>query len=163
VQIANAAAAGAARLLLDLTRPEPLMPPSSSGDEQAAREGAMKTPINIEKMAKDNKAFRNVVDTGKYGQLVLISLRKGEDLGDELHPTVDELYFVVEGEGEIKIDGKPFPFKEDALMLVPAGTRHDVINTGKEDMKLFAMFTSPLYPANELIETREKAFIGGKH
>ena len=122
----------------------------------------MKTPINIKKMAKDNTAFRRVVDTGKFGQLVLISLRKGEDLGDELHPTTDELYYVIEGKGEIKLDGKPFPLEEHAAMVVPAGTRHDIINIGKEDLKLFALYTSPLHPENELIETREKAFISGK-
>ena len=122
----------------------------------------MKTPIDLKKMAKENKAFRRVVDTGKYGQLVLISLRKGEDLGDEMHPITDELYYVVEGKGEIKLDGKPLPLEEHAMMLVPAGTRHDIINIGKEDLKLFAFFTTPLLPLNELIETREKAFATSK-
>ena len=123
----------------------------------------MKTPIDLKKMAKENKAFRRVVDTGKFGQLVLISLRKGEDLGDEMHPATDELYYVVEGKAEIRLDGKPYPFEEHSSMLVPAGTRHDVINIGKEDLKLFALFTSPLYPQNEWIETREKALATGKH
>ena len=49
----------------------------------------MKTPINIKKLAKESNAFRNVMDTGKFGQLVLISLRKGESLGDEIHPATD--------------------------------------------------------------------------
>ena len=123
----------------------------------------MKTPIDLKKMAKENKAFRRVVDTGKFGQLVLISLRKGEDLGDELHPTTDELYYVVEGKGEIKLDGKPYPFEEHATMLVPAGMRHDVINIGKEDLKLFAMYTTPIHPMNEIFETREKALALGQH
>jgi mannose-6-phosphate isomerase-like protein (cupin superfamily) len=123
----------------------------------------MKAPMNLKRMAKDNKAFRNVMDTGKYGQLVLISLRKGEDLGDEIHPTTDELYYVIEGEGEIRLDGKAYAFGEHAVMLVPAGMRHDVVNTGKEDLKLFAMFTSPLYPAGEMMMTREKALAAGKH
>jgi len=118
----------------------------------------MKSPIDIKKMAKENKAFRRVLDTGKFGQLALISLRKGEDLGDEMHPMVDELYYVVDGEGEIKIDGKIHPIEEHTLMLVPAGTKHDVINTGKDDLKLFAMFTSPIHPENETIVSREKAF-----
>jgi len=123
----------------------------------------MKSPIGLKKMAKDNRAFRRVADTGKFGQLVLISLRKGEDLGDEVHPGTDELYYVVEGKGEIKLDGKPFPFPEHAAMVVPAGVRHDVINTGKEDLKLFALYTSPVHPENELIETREKSLASGKH
>ena len=118
----------------------------------------MRSPIDIKKMAKENDLFRRVVDTGKFGQLVLISLRKGENLGDEMHPKVDELYYVVDGRGEIKIDGKPYPFEEHAVMLVPAGAKHDIINTGKDDLKLFAMFTSPLHPENEIIPTREKAF-----
>jgi len=122
----------------------------------------MKAPINIKKMAKDNKAFRHVMDTGKYGQMVLISLHKGEDLGDEMHPNTDELYYVIDGEGEIRLDGKPYPFNEHVAMLVPAGVRHDIVNTGKDDLKLFAFFTSPLHPENEVIMTREKAFIGGK-
>ena len=123
----------------------------------------MKTPIDLKKMTKENMAFRRVVDTGKYGQLVLISIRKGEDLGDEMHPTTDELYYVIEGKGEIKLDGKAYPFEEHASMLVPAGTRHDVINIGKEDLKLFALYTSPLLPLDEWVETREKALALGKH
>jgi mannose-6-phosphate isomerase-like protein (cupin superfamily) len=122
----------------------------------------MKAPIDIKKMAKENKAFRRVVDTGKFGQLVLISLRKGEDLGDEVHPTVDELYYVVDGKGEIKIDGKLYPFEEHAVMFVPAGARHDIVNSGNDELKLFAMFTSPVHPENELIPTREKAFANVK-
>jgi len=118
----------------------------------------MKNPIDIKKMAKENKAFRKVLDTGKYGQLALISLVKGEDLGDEMHPTVDELYYVVDGEGEIKLNGKTFPFAEHELMIVPAGTRHDILNTGGKDLKLFAMFTTPIHPEGETIPTREKAF-----
>ena len=123
----------------------------------------MKAPINLKRMAKDNKAFRHVIDTGKYGQMVLISLRKGEDLGDEIHSTTDELYYVIEGEGEIRIDGKPYPFNEHSAMLVPAGMRHDVFNTGKDDLKLFAMFTSPLYKPDEVIMSREKTLAFGKH
>ena len=118
----------------------------------------MRSPIDIKKMAKENNSFWRVVDTGKFGQLVLISLRKGEDLGDEMHPKVDELYYVVDGEGEIRIDGKSYPFEEHGVMLVPAGAKHDIINTGKDDLKLFAMFTSPLHPENEIIPTRAKAF-----
>src|SRR6185436_2053017 len=111
----------------------------------------MKTPIDLKKMAKENTAFRRVLDTGKFGQLVLISLRKGEDLGDEIHPTLDELYYVVEGKGEIKLDGKAFPFEEHASMLIPAGMRHDIVNIGKDDLKLFALYTSPLHPLNEWV------------
>ena len=122
----------------------------------------MKSPIDLKTMAKENKAFRRVLDTGKFGQLVLISLRKGEDLGEEMHPMVDELYYVLDGEGEIKIDGKTLPFDEHGVMLVPAGAKHDIINTGKEDLKLFAMFTGRLYPETEMVPTREKAFAATK-
>lgn len=123
----------------------------------------MRTPIDIKKMAKENTAFRRIVDTGKFGQLVLISLHKGEDLGDELHPTFDELYYVVDGKGEFKLNGKSYPFEEHAVMLVPAGARHDIVNTGKDDLKLFAMYTAPIHPENEIVLTREKAIDTGKH
>jgi len=122
----------------------------------------MKTPIDILKLAKENKAFRRIIDTEKFGQLVLFSLRKGEDLGEEMHPKFDELYYVVEGKGEIKLEGKTYPFVKDSLMVVPAGIRHDVLNIGQDDLKLFAMFTLPVYPENEIIPTREKAFASGK-
>ena len=84
----------------------------------------MRNPIDIKEMAKESKAFRRVVDTGKFGQLVLISLRKGEDLGEEMHPMVDELYYVLDGVGENKIDGKTLPFDEHGVLLVPAGAPH---------------------------------------
>ena len=120
----------------------------------------MKTPIDLKKMAKENTAFRRVVDTGKYGQFVLMSLRRGDDLGEEIHPTTDEFYYVVDGKAEIKLEGKTYPFEEHAAMFVPAGMRHQIVNIGKDDLKLFVLFTSPLYPTNEWIETREKALTG---
>lgn len=123
----------------------------------------MKTPIDLKRMTKENKAFRRVLDTARFGQLVLFSLRKGEDLGDEMHPATDELYYVIEGKGEIRLDGKTHPFEEHASMLVPAGTRHDIVNIGNEDLKLFGLFTSPLLPKDEWMDTREKALAAGKH
>lgn len=120
----------------------------------------MKLPIDLKKVTKENTAFRRVLDTGKYGQLVLISLRKGDDLGEEIHPTTDEFYYIVEGKAEIKLDGKTYPFEEFGGMFVPAGMRHQIFNIGKNDLKMFVLFTSPLFPTNEWIETREKAFTG---
>jgi len=123
----------------------------------------MKNPFNIKTMAKENRSFRRVVETGKYGQLVVMSVRKGEDIGEEVHSTTDQLFYVVDGKGELRMDGKMYPLDEHFVMLVPAGTRHDIRNTGTEDLKLFTMYAPPMHREGLVVETRGEALAGAKH
>ncbi len=84
---------------------------------------------DIEKLAEGNDDFRHVLYTGNYLQLVLMSLRPGEEIGDEVHKDRDQFFRVEKGEGQIVIDGKTHTIKSDDAIVVPAGSRHNLINT----------------------------------
>ena len=90
----------------------------------------------IKDLAKENDDFRREIATGPYAQVVLMCLQPGEDIGEEVHDDTDQLFLVVKGEGEAVLDGNTQPLEKGALLLVPAGTRHNLRNTGEKRMRL---------------------------
>jgi mannose-6-phosphate isomerase-like protein (cupin superfamily) len=94
---------------------------------------------NAKKLAKENINFRKVVYSGKHSQVVLMSLKPGEDIGEETHPTIDQIFDFVDGEGEAVIDGRPRPFKEHDMVFVTAGTLHNIKNTSNEPLKFYTI------------------------
>lgn len=112
---------------------------------------------NIVKLAKQNDNFRKVVHTGKYGQVVLMCLQPGEDIGDEVHDTVDQALIFVEGSGKAIVAGEEFAFGVGDLVFIDAGTRHNFINTGEGPLKLYTMYAPPNHPADRLQATRAEA------
>lgn len=112
---------------------------------------------NIVELAKQNDNFRKVVHTGKYGQVVLMCLQPGEDIGDEVHDTVDQALIFVEGSGKAIVAGEEFSFAVGDLVFIDAGTRHNFINTGEGPLKLYTMYAPPNHPADRLQATRAEA------
>lgn len=112
---------------------------------------------NIVELAKQNDNFRKVVHTGKYGQVVLMCLQPGEDIGDEVHDTVDQALIFVEGSGKAIVAGEEFAFGVGNLVFIDAGTRHNFINTGEGPLKLYTMYAPPNHPADRLQATRAEA------
>jgi mannose-6-phosphate isomerase-like protein (cupin superfamily) len=98
---------------------------------------------DIEEATESNDDFRRVLHTGKHLQLVLMALQPGEAIGEQMHEERDQFFCVEAGEGEIVIDGRRRPIEDDFAALVPAGTRYDVINTGDEPLKLYALCAPP--------------------
>lgn len=98
---------------------------------------------NIEQETKANKKFRKIMYTGAHLQLVKMSLKPGEDIGDEVHKDTDQFLRVEAGSGTIKIDGVEHSFNSGDAALIPAGTEHNVTNTGKEDLKLYTLYGPP--------------------
>jgi len=98
---------------------------------------------DIETLTEDNGDFRRVLYTGKHLQLVLMALQPGEEIGSEVHDGIDQFFRVEAGEGEIVIDGKASPVSADMAMIVPAGARHNVRNTGSEPLKLYTLYGPP--------------------
>ncbi|MGA9217744.1 MAG: cupin domain-containing protein, partial [Nitrososphaeraceae archaeon] len=88
---------------------------------------------NIVSLAKENTNFRQEIKTANHTQVVLMSLKPGEDIGLEVHKTIDQILVFVQGSGEANISGQKFPIKEGDLAFVPAGTPHDFTNTGNTD------------------------------
>jgi mannose-6-phosphate isomerase-like protein (cupin superfamily) len=112
--------------------------------------------VNIKKAAKDNDYFRKVLFTATKSQLVLMSLRPGEEIGTEVHK-VDQALYVVDGEGKVVLDGAGQDFTKGAIVVVPAGVEHNVINAGDEPMKLFTIYSPPQHAAGTVHRTKVAA------
>lgn len=97
--------------------------------------------IDIEDATKENGNFRKVLYTAKYSQLVLMSLKPGEEIGAEVHETHDQFFRFEKGEGKVLIDGNEYKIKKDFAVIVPAGANHNVVNTGDEDLKLYTIYS----------------------
>jgi mannose-6-phosphate isomerase-like protein (cupin superfamily) len=98
---------------------------------------------DIEDQAEGNSDFRRVIYTGKNIQLVLMSLKPGEDIGEEVHKDRDQFFRIEKGKGEVLIDGKRSKIKGDDAVLVPAGARHNIINTGEKPLRLYTLYGPP--------------------
>ena len=109
----------------------------------------------LKKEAKRNGLFRRVLFTGKSSQLVLMSLAPGEDIGDEVHE-VDQLLFIVEGEGKALLDGREQDLEDGMVVCVPAGTRHNVVNTDDEPMRLFTVYAPPQHAPGTVQKTKKE-------
>ncbi len=98
---------------------------------------------NIEKLTTKNRDYRRVLYTGKHIQLVLMSLKPGEEIGAETHRGIDQFFRVDKGTGKVVINGTSRKIKDGSAVIVPAGAKHNVINTGKEDLKLYTLYAPP--------------------
>jgi mannose-6-phosphate isomerase-like protein (cupin superfamily) len=98
---------------------------------------------DIEDQAEGNSDFRRVIYTGKNIQLVLMSLKPGEDIGEEVHKDRDQFFRIEKGKGEVLIDGKRSKIKGDDAVLVPAGARHNIINTGEKPLRFYTLYGPP--------------------
>ena len=113
---------------------------------------------NIEKDTLENKNFRKVVYTGKHLQLVLMSLKTGEEIGEETHKDADQFFRVEKGKGKCFVDGHEYPLHEGDVLLVPAGANHNLVNTGNtEDLKLYTLYGPPQHKDGILRATKEEA------
>ncbi|HXN78873.1 MAG TPA: cupin domain-containing protein [Candidatus Dormibacteraeota bacterium] len=112
--------------------------------------------VNIKKAAKDNDFFRKVLFTGTQSQLVLMSLRPREEIGTEVHK-VDQILYVVDGEGKVVLDGVDKELDKGEIVFVPAGVQHNVINTDDEPMKLFTIYAPPQHAAGTMHRTKAVA------
>jgi len=119
---------------------------------------------DIGQAAKGNNNFRQVVYTAKYCQLVLMSLKPGEDIGEEVHETVDQFFRFEEGEGKVVLDGVEYEIGAEYAVLVPAGTKHNVINTsGSVPLKLYTIYSPPNHRDGVVHSTKEQAESDSEH
>jgi len=119
---------------------------------------------NIEKETEKNTDFRHVLYTGKYSQLVLMSLKPGEEIGEETHDDVDQFFRFEEGEGKVIIDGVEHRVKDGNGVIVPAGARHNVINTSKRvNLKLYTIYSPPEHQDGVVRHTKKEAMASEEH
>jgi mannose-6-phosphate isomerase-like protein (cupin superfamily) len=98
---------------------------------------------NIERRTVDNEDFRRVLYTGKNLQLVLMTLQPGDEIGEEVHEDRDQFFRIEEGSGVVDIDGAENRVEDDFAVIVPAGARHNVRNTGSEPLRLYTIYGPP--------------------
>jgi len=108
-------------------------------------------------MQNDN--FRKVVDTGKYSQVVIMSINPGEDIGEEVHKTNDQTLYLVSGSGKSVINGKPAEYNSGDVAFVPAGSMHNFINTGSSDLKIITIYGPPHHAPDTVHKTKSDALL----
>ena len=116
---------------------------------------------NIEKVTEDNNYFRQVIYTSGKQQLVVMCLQKGEDIGVEIHPEVDQFFRIEVGEGKVIMDREETTFSAGDAIIVPAGTEHNVINTGDDALKLYTIYSPPNHPDGIIHKTKAQAIAEG--
>lgn len=112
--------------------------------------------LDAKEAAKRNSFFRKVLFTAEKSQLVVMSLLAGEEIGTETHDG-DQLLYAVKGEGIAVINGAKEPFEKGAILCVPAGAPHNLINTGDRPLKLFTIYAPPQHAPGTIHETKADA------
>jgi len=114
--------------------------------------------IDLEKETRSNADFRRVLYTGRFSQLVLMNLRPNEEIGEEVHGTVDQFFRFEEGEGIVIIDGVKHRVRDGSGVIVPSGARHNVLNTSsKMNLKLYTIYSPPEHQDKVVRHTKADA------
>lgn len=117
---------------------------------------------NIEEKTLANEHFREVLYTDERIQLVVMSLLPGEDIGEEVH-TLDQFIRVEKGSGEVVLDGTRHAIGDGSAIIIPAGTRHNIINTSaNEPLKLYTLYAPPNHKDGTIHATKADA-MADKH
>ncbi|HEU4504378.1 MAG TPA: cupin domain-containing protein [Nitrospira sp.] len=113
--------------------------------------------VNIEEATAKNSHYRHVLFTAKHTQLVLMSLKPGEEIGEEVHE-LDQFIRFEAGEGTVILDGKAHSVSDGFAVVIPAGTRHNVVNRSKTaDLKLYSLYSPPEHKNGIVHKTKREA------
>lgn len=124
--------------------------------------------ININEASKQNNTFRTALWTGEHLQVTLMSIDVGDDIGLEIHPNIDQFIRIEEGQGLVQMgsskDRLNFQAKayDDFAIMIPAGTWHNVINTGDKPLKVYSIYAPPQHPYGTVHKTKADAEASGK-
>lgn len=113
--------------------------------------------MDILRMASENEDFRREVATGTHSQVVLMTIPPGGEIGEEVHPDVDQILLFVEGRGESVLDGETGPVGPNEMVFVRAGTRHNFRNVGEEPLRLVTVYAPPEHPEGTIHRTKAEA------
>lgn len=117
---------------------------------------------NIEKETKESTDFRRVIYTAKNSQLVLMSIKPGEEIGEEVHE-LDQFLRFEAGEGKAVLDGVEHDIKDGSAVVIPAGVNHNFINTGNTDLKLYTIYSPPNHRDGVVHKTKAEAEADDEH
>lgn len=108
--------------------------------------------VNLEKLTEENTNFRKVLYTAHHSQLVLMSLKPGEEIGMETHPDNDQFLRIESGDGKAIIDGNEQVFSTDFCVVIPAGSEHNIVNTSETaEIKLYTLY-SPAHHRLDVVQ-----------
>ncbi len=117
---------------------------------------------NIEKDTLENNNFRKVLYSGKHLQLVLMSLKAGEEIGEEIHEDTDQFFRFESGSGKCVIDGNEYKVKNGDVIIIPAGAKHNVINADSTtELKMYTIYAPPHHKDGLVRVTKEDAVNNG--
>ncbi len=117
---------------------------------------------NIEAVSINNQSFRKVIYTAKYSQLVVMSLKPGEEIGMEVHE-VDQFIKIESGEGTAVLDGVEYDIADGSAIIISAGSKHDIVNNSNRDMKLYTVYSPPEHRDGVEHESKEDALGDAEH
>ena len=113
--------------------------------------------VDIAAEAMANSDFRKVLSTGKHAQVVVMSIPVGGDIGEEVHEEVDQVLAFVDGEGRAILEGEQSDVRPGRLVHVPAGMRHNVVNTGGTALRLYTVYAPPQHRPGTIHRTKVEA------
>jgi mannose-6-phosphate isomerase-like protein (cupin superfamily) len=117
---------------------------------------------DVERETLDNETFRRVLFTGEHTQLTVMRLGPGEDIGLEVHPHLDQFLRIEQGQGRAELGRteeieETYDVEDDWAIIVPAGTWHNVVNTGSGELKLYSIYSPPEHPDGTVHRTKADA------
>jgi mannose-6-phosphate isomerase-like protein (cupin superfamily) len=125
--------------------------------------------VNINEAAKRNNTFRTAIWTGSHLQVTLMSINVGEDIGLENHPNLDQFLRVEQGRGTVRMGKSRNNLNfvrevvDDSAIMIPAGTWHNVTNTGNTPLKLYSIYAPPQHPKGTVHQTKADAMSAEEH
>jgi len=117
---------------------------------------------NIEDITLTNKNFRQVLFTARHIQLVVMSIPVGQDIGEETHD-LDQFLRIEQGQGQTILNGEKQSIADGFAVIVPAGTKHNIINTGDQPLKLYSLYSPPNHRDQIVHQTKEDAMTDDEH
>jgi mannose-6-phosphate isomerase-like protein (cupin superfamily) len=118
---------------------------------------------DIEELTEENRDFRRVLYTAGNLQLVLMAIAPGEDIGEETHADGDQFFRFEKGKGEVVIDGVTHRVKGGMGVIVPAGARHNVVNTGEKPLRLYTLYGPPEHKDGVVRKSKADAEANEEH
>ena len=113
---------------------------------------------NIERDTLANNNFRKVLYSGKHLQLVLMNIKAGEEIGEEIHPDNDQFFRFESGTGKCVIDGNEYNLRDGDAIIIPAGAKHNIINTNDTaELKMYTIYAPPHHKDGIVRTTKEDA------